>query len=145
MPTTDAGVTYLAADDVLSIHARIAARFANEGLPFGGGLLNRGALESAVNQPRQTLGGADAYPDVFAKAAVLARGIICGHVFVDGNKRTGMEAALVFLEYNGWSVELTKHEYVGLALDIAGDRKRGKVPIEVEEIAERLRKAARKT
>lgn len=144
MPTTEGGVTYLTADDVVAIHGRIAARFAAEGLPFGGGLLSRSGLESAVSQPRQSFGGVDLYPDLFAKAAALFRGIICGHVFADGNKRTGMEAGLVSLELNGREVRLTKDEYVGLALDIAGAGERGKEPIEVEEIAGRLKRGAKK-
>jgi len=126
------------------IHGRLAARFASEGLPFGGGLLSRAALESAVNQPRQSFGGVDLYPGIFEKAAVLVRGIICGHVFADGNKRTGMEVGLIFLELNGWEVHLTKDEYVGLALDVAGARERGKDPIGVPETAERLKAASRR-
>ena len=106
--------------------------------------MSRAGLESAANQPRQTFGGVDLYPVVFEKAAALARGIICGHVFADGNKRTGMEVGLIFLELNGWEVHLTKDEYVGLALDVAGARERGKEPIAVEEIAERLKSGSRR-
>ena len=135
---------YLTADDVWTVHVGLADDFAREGKPFETSVLKPWVLDSAVNQPRQTFGGADIYPDPFAKSAALARGLICGHVFVDGNNRTGMEAALIFLEYNGWEVSFDKDEYVALALDIAGDRKRGKVPIEVEEIAGRLKKAARR-
>ncbi len=38
--------------------------------------------------------------DIYRKAAVLMSGIIETHVFVDGNKRTGLEAARVFLKEN---------------------------------------------
>lgn len=101
-------------------------------------------MEAVVNQPRQTFGGADVYPDIFTKAAALARGLICGHVFVDGNKRTGLLAAAMFLELNGWHFHLPDDDMEALALDIAGDRKRGKVPIELDEIARRLRSASRR-
>ena len=144
MPVTEGSVVYLTADDVWEIHLGLARDFAREGKPFDTAVLKKSGLEAAVSQPRQTFGGADLYPGIFEKGAALARGIICGHVFVDGNKRTGMEAALVFLEVNGWQVRLTKDEYVALALDVAGAREQGKEPIGVEEIAQRLRKAAKR-
>lgn len=144
MPITEGGVVYLTADDVWEIHLGLAQDFAQEGKPFETVILKPAGLEAAVNQPRQTFGGADLYPGVLEKAAALARGIICGHVFVDGNKRTGMEAALVFLELNGWEVRLTKDQYVALALDVAGARERGKEPIGVPEIAERLKSGSRR-
>lgn len=106
MPTTDSGVVYLTAEDVREVHLGLAEDFRRAGSPFTAGVLHQDGLESAVQQPRQAFGGADLYPDLFAKAAALARGIICGHLFLDGNKRTGMEAAILFLEYNGSQVDL---------------------------------------
>lgn len=46
----------------------------------------------------QTFGGHDPHPDVFEKAVVLMRGIVQGHPFSDGNKRTGVLLAMYFLE-----------------------------------------------
>jgi len=130
---------YLTANDIVEIHLGLAQDFARAGKPFEVGTLSPEKLEVAVAPPRQSSGGVELYSDLFMKAAVLARGIIRGHVFVDGNKRTGMESALLFPEYNGWSVNLPTGEYVSLALAIVGDRARGVEAISLHEIADRLR------
>ncbi|MGD0111690.1 MAG: type II toxin-antitoxin system death-on-curing family toxin [Armatimonadota bacterium] len=139
MPITDGSVIYLTAADICTVHQEIAARFSLTEQRFEPLILKPEQLDAAAAQPHQTFGGADVYPDLFLKAAVLARGIICGHVFLDGNKRTGMEAAILFLEYNGISISLPRDEYVALALAIAGDRAAGFDPIDPDEIAGRLR------
>lgn len=84
--------------------------------------VNRELLESAATQPRQTFAKRDLHPGLFVKAAVLARGLICNHPFGDGNKRTGMVAALTFLDANGVTVEPPWEGLVQLALDIATRR-----------------------
>jgi death-on-curing protein len=53
-------------------------------------------------------------------AGAYAFHIAEGQPFVDGNKRTGLNAALVFLEINGWSVDDPHEELydamIGLAI-----------------------------
>jgi death on curing protein len=46
--------------------------------------------------------GAPLYPTIADKAALYCYNIICNHIFTDGNKRTGLEAALAFLKLNGY-------------------------------------------
>lgn len=87
---------YLSVEDVVRVHDDLLARYG--GLP---GVLKPHQLESAVAEPRQTWDGVDLYPDVWAKAAVLLRGLACNHAFVDGNKRTAAGCALLFLRANG--------------------------------------------
>ena len=65
------------------------------------GKRDRGRLESALAAMQQEVFGQDLYPTIFEKAVVLARGIIADHPFMDGNKRTGVVSALLFLNYNG--------------------------------------------
>jgi death-on-curing protein len=87
---------FLDVEDVLLIH--------EEQLPsYGGsaGIRDRGLLESAVAMPRATAGGEFAHEDVFAMAAAYAFHIAQNQPFVDGNKRTGLLAAIVFLDLNG--------------------------------------------
>lgn len=45
--------------------------------------------------------GKELYPDVFLKEAALLDSLINNHPFVDGNKRTGITAAALFLQANG--------------------------------------------
>jgi death-on-curing protein len=86
--------------DVLLIHEEQLAR-------YGGsvGLRDQGLLESAIGMPQATFGGAFVHEDLFAMAAAYAFHIAENQPFVDGNKRTGVLAAVVFLELNGFIVE----------------------------------------
>jgi death on curing protein len=63
-----------------------------------------GLLDSAVAMPRATFGGQYLHKDLYEMSAAYLFHIIQNHPFHDGNKRTGVVAALVFLEINGVSV-----------------------------------------
>jgi len=41
---------------------------------------------------------------------------VMNHPFIDGNKRVGLEAALIFLEINDVAIEATDEELVELVL-----------------------------
>ena len=69
------------------------------------GLRDEGLLQSAVSAPFQSFSGTDAYPSLKQKAARLAFGLVKNHPFVDGNKRIGAHAMLVFLALNGVELE----------------------------------------
>lgn len=120
MPST----AYLEEEEIVLIHNRVVEQ--TGGLQ---GIRNPGAVASVAHQPRQAVFGKDLYPTVFLKAAVYAFNIITQHPFVDGNKRTGVSCASVFLECNGYEVQAKEGELFTLALAIAEQ----KVPY--EEIA----------
>lgn len=61
----------------------------------------RSLLRSALGRPRASAFGADAYPDVWAKAVALGESVMRNHPMTDRNKRTGFESMLLFLDYNG--------------------------------------------
>lgn len=111
---------YLNIEQVLALHRLIV----NES---GGshGLRDRGALDSAVAQPRMTFGGAELYPTLPEKAAALSFSLISNHPFVDGNKRIGYETMVVFLELNGSTLggSVDEKEQVVLAV-AAGEMSR---------------------
>lgn len=88
---------------------------------FGGrtGLRDRGALEAAVARPSATFGGEDLYPDLPAKAAALMHSLVQNHPFVDGNKRVGAHAALLFLVVNGWSLAMGSADVVEVTMATA--------------------------
>ncbi|MBQ7147093.1 MAG: type II toxin-antitoxin system death-on-curing family toxin, partial [Lachnospiraceae bacterium] len=67
----------------------------------------------------QTFGGADLYPTIVDKACRLGYGLIKNHPFVDGNKRIGTHAMLVFLEINNVSVEYEDEELIETILGVA--------------------------
>ncbi len=88
---------------------------------YGGsyGLRDSGALEAAVRRPAMTFGGEDLYPDIPAKAAALLHSIVIRHPFIDGNKRVGAHAALVFVKINGWNIQITEEELGSVTLAAA--------------------------
>ena len=88
---------------------------------FGGtaGIRDDGLLESALNAPFATFGGQYLYPSVQAKAAQLGFGLVCNHPFVDGNKRIGMYAMLIFLEVNGIRLACSNEDIVQAGLGVA--------------------------
>jgi death-on-curing protein len=90
---------FLTVEDVLALHA-------DQIRLFGGseGIRDGGALDSAVAMPEATFDGHYLHEDVFQMAAAYAFHIAEDQPFVDGNKRTGLNAAIVFLDLNGWLV-----------------------------------------
>ena len=105
---------YLTAEQVLFIHARIIDE-------TGGahGVRDIGLLQSAVGRPRATFGGKDLYPDIFRKTATLAESLAKNHSFIDGNKRTAMASASLFLSMNGFHLETSQKELVRFAIELA--------------------------
>lgn len=64
------------------------------------GIRDNGLLESAIASPFQIFDNEEAFPTTLQKAARLCYGLVKNHAFVDGNKRIGAHAMLVFLELN---------------------------------------------
>lgn len=90
------------------------------------GIRDIGLLESALETPFQSYGGEELYPSIWAKAARLCYGLVKNHAMVDGNKRIGVHAMLVFLSVNGYELEYTQKELSNLILDVAADKKQYK-------------------
>jgi len=92
-------VLFLSVDDVLELHS-------DQLRLFGGsaGLRDRNALESAVATPATTYEGTLLHDDLFHMAAAYAFHLAENQPFLDGNKRTALNAALVFLDINGWLI-----------------------------------------
>lgn len=87
---------HLSVEAVLAIHAEVLR--ANGG---GAGLRDRSLLESAVAAPQASFGGEPLIRDTVEIAAAYLYYLCRNHPFVDGNKRTALAAALVFLQANG--------------------------------------------
>lgn len=106
-------VRYLTKEQILLIHSMLIDE-------TGGshGIRDHGTILSLEDFPRQSVFGKELYGTVFKKAAVYARTIIFNHPFVDGNKRTAMTAASVFLENNGYKVTVETGVIARFALRI---------------------------
>jgi death-on-curing protein len=88
---------FLTLDEILEIHD-------DQIQHYGGdvGIRDRGLLESAVAMPQQSFGGQYLHRDIFEMAAAYAFHVAESQAFVDGNKRTGLAAAYMFLSLNGF-------------------------------------------
>ena len=88
---------------------------------FGGmdGVRDENLLESALYAPFASFDGKFLDPSIQSKAAQLAFGLIRNHPFLDGNKRIGAHAMLVFLALNGIESEYTQQELIDLILSVA--------------------------
>lgn len=104
----------LTVEQVLFLHARLVEE-------TGGthGVRDLSLLESAVARPWATFDGRDLYPDLFSKAAAMMDSLIHNHPFIDGNKRTGIAAAALFLRQNGHRLTATSEELEEFTLRVA--------------------------
>ncbi|TDP79715.1 death-on-curing protein [Brachybacterium sp. AG952] len=91
-----------------------------------------GLLESAAHRPTTTLWGAEAYDGLDLKAAALLESLVRNHTLLDGNKRLGWLAIVVFFGLNG--VDLDAPDDAAYELVIAVST--GQMPL--EEAAEAL-------
>jgi len=110
-------VKYLTAEQVLFLHARLVAE-------TGGshGVRDLNLLLSAIGRPRASFDDQDLYPDWFTKAAALMDSLIRNHPFLDGNKRTGVAAAALFLRINGYGLDVTNTELEKFTLEVANSQ-----------------------
>lgn len=129
---------YLDAEAVIAIHGEVLA--AHGGSP---GLRDQGLLESAVAAPQASCGGELLIQDPIEIAAAYLFYLCRNHPFVDGNKRTALAAALVFLQRNVMLKDpglpaRNVDAWEALVLDVAASR------IDREETTARLRKLLRR-
>ena len=90
---------FLTFEDVLQIHEEQIA--ANGGIR---GIRDQGLLESAVMMPQASFGGEYLHQNLFEMASAYAFHIAENQPFLDGNKRTALVSALVFLDINGFEI-----------------------------------------
>jgi death-on-curing protein len=82
-------------------------------------LLNSNSLKWVLDAIQYPLFNIDHYPSIHHKAAILMWTINSGHVFIDGNKRTGFVAAATFLDRNGYKITAILEEVKNVSLEVA--------------------------
>lgn len=92
-----------------------------------------GLLESAIQRPKASVLGQDAYPDLVTKAGALLHSLARNHPLVDGNKRLAWLATYVFLAKNGVELDPENDAAYDLVIAVA----EGSID-DVEGIATRL-------
>ena len=105
---------FLSLSDILEIHADQVVR-------YGGAeeVRDMERLQSCVAAPEAGFGDECFHAFPFEMAAAYLYHIVHGHPFLDGNKRTGTVAALVFLDVNGIEVDIPSDKLVAHVLAVA--------------------------
>lgn len=93
-----------------------------------------GLVESAIARPRAVLFGEDVYPGLAGKAAALLHSLVCNHALIDGNKRVGLAAVLLFYGLNDCDVVASDDALFELIMSVADG-----TLTDVESIAKELR------
>ncbi len=109
--------TFLLLDEVLVLHDDQIQRYG--GTP---GIRDLDLLSSALGTVSATFGGEYLHGSLFEMAAAYLFHITRNHPFLDGNKRTGLAAALIFLWLNDVEIEATEDELTDLVLGVAEGR-----------------------
>jgi death-on-curing protein len=121
-------IRYLLPEQVLFIHSRLI-----QSTGGGHGILDLSMLLSALGRPQATFEGNDLYGDLFSKAASLMDSLIRDHPFMDGNKRTAIATAALFMQLNGYSLIVANEEMARFTLACAQSK------VTLEEIAAWMR------
>jgi len=128
-------------DDCFHLTVEIVREIHEEAVKnFGGlhGIRDEALLASAVFAPQSSFGGRSPYIDLIDIAAAYLFYLCRNHPFLDGNKRTAMAAAIVFLRLNGLDPAVDSEKWEELVLDVASSK------IDREQTTRRLRKLLRK-
>lgn len=104
----------LSKEQILMLHTQLIQQTGGSD-----GVRDYNLLDSALDTPFQSFGGDELYPTIQAKAARLGYGLIKNHCMIDGNKRIGTHAMLVFLALNGIELKYTQKELYETILDVA--------------------------
>jgi death-on-curing protein len=109
---------FLDIDRVLRIHRNLIEHYGG-----AAGLRDAGLLHSAVAMPQASFGGQWLHGDLFEMAAAYLYHIVANHPFLDGNKRTGAAAAIIFLAMNDVQIDADEDGLVDVTLAVArGER-----------------------
>lgn len=124
---------YLSTEEIVAIHDRIIQE-------TGGsmGVRDKHLLASLAERPKSSFSGNEQYEGVFEKAASLLEALVQYHVFVDGNKRTGLTVAVIFLKLNQYVTQVKKEDGLNFMEQVAVEK------LAVTEIAVWLEKRSKK-
>ena len=102
-------VIYLTTNQVIAINT-VQIRLYSPDEPLG--VKEPNLLDSAINRPKQSVFGSDAYPSIHEKAAALFESIAKNHAFHNANKRTALASLIVFLKINhfGWTMGIEEEQ-----------------------------------
>ena len=105
---------FLTFAEIIEIHDYQISRFGG-----AAGVRDIELLKSAIGMPSATFGGEFLHPSVIEMAAAYLYHLVENHPFVDGNKRVGAMAALIFLDMNGFEFDASDEDFTAMVLKVA--------------------------
>lgn len=108
---------FLSLAEVLEIHKDQIERYGG-----ASGIRDIELLKSAIGMPSVTYNGEFLHTDICEMAAAYLFHIAMNHPFVDGNKRVGAVAALVFLTLNQYTFDAPEDDFADMVLDAASGK-----------------------
>jgi death on curing protein len=123
---------FLTLGEVLEIHRDQIERYGGDA-----GIRDLGLLQSAMAMPAAGFSGRYLHTDLYEMAAAYLFHITQNHPFIDGNKRTGAVASLVFLSINDVDLEADEEDFESIVLGVAEGK------IDKASVAEFFRKNSR--
>ena len=105
---------FLGLDEVIEIHNDQIKRYGGRA-----GIRDLELLKSATAMPAVGFGGDYLHTDIYEMAAAYLFHIVRNHPFIDGNKRTGAVASIVFLMMNGIEIHADEDAFEKMVLSVA--------------------------
>ncbi len=122
-------ITFLTIAEVFEIHQDQIVRYGGEP-----GTRDLNLIKSALAMPAATFGGGFLHTDIFEMAAAYLFHLVQNHPFIDGNKRVGAVAAIVFLALNGYAFEAPEGVLYEFVLALArGERSKAEAAVFLRE------------
>jgi death on curing protein len=106
--------TFLSLTEILEIHRDQISRYGG-----AAGIRDMQRLHAAIAMPAATYGGEFLHTDIREMAAAYLFHLVMNHPFVDGNKRVGAVAALIFLALNGYDFDAPENEFADMVMAVA--------------------------
>jgi death-on-curing protein len=115
---------YLSKQQIITINKFQVERFGGNFVPPQN-FLKESNLDYLLEIIESELFGEPLYPKIYHKAGLYMHSIISNHVFQDGNKRTGLQAANIFLKANNYSYkkQVTNEILTNFTLSVAAGQK----------------------
>jgi len=105
---------FLELDEVLEIHRDQIDRYGGRA-----GIRDAALLNAAIAMPKAGSATVYFHTDLFEMAAAYLFHIVKNHPFIDGNKRVGAVAGLVFLDLNGINLAIREDDLFDLVVAVA--------------------------
>ncbi len=107
-------IYFLTLEDILEIHVDQIDRYGGRS-----GVRDQNLLLSAIAQPLSMFDGQYLHKTMYDKAAAYLFHICQNHPFIDGNKRTALVSALMFLAVNDFAIDYNEDALEKLTRGVA--------------------------